>query len=114
MNRIFDVKNFLSDKKAMPILLLCLCIGITITLISKKQTVTRTTKEKVVVESCDNKSESIELKLKKTLSKVAGVGDVEVMIIYASSDEKILAKDVDSQGNEKTVNYDILYIDHSK
>ena len=43
------------------------------------------------------------LKEKNILSKVKGVGDVEVMIIYASSDEKILAKDKDSQGNEKTV-----------
>ena len=103
MTPIFDIKKLLINKKAMPVLLLCLCVGVVITLISKNQTKTGTTKENIVVESYDN-NESIELKLKNMLSEVKGVGEVDVMIIYASSDEKILAKDIDSQGNEKTVN----------
>ncbi len=103
MKHIDEFRNFLMSKKIPLILTTLLCVGIFLVFSSNNRNSDIT--PGTIVESSQNTDEKskCESELESILSQIKGVGDVQVMIVYSSTDRKILEKDVDSYGNEKTV-----------
>lgn len=83
-------------------LMILILVGVLLMVISipvdkEKKTIEEIPEEKVLVE--ENSVESLEMRLEKILSRVEGVGKVDVMITLKSSGEKIVEKDQESSGN---------------
>jgi stage III sporulation protein AG len=116
-----DLKNIISKCKNLKKdqLLIFLLIGILLVVIaiptSKKDTSDKDDKEQTEVMSTvseDEKAAELEKRLKEALTRVNGVGDVEVMITMKSKGEKIVEKDIpgitkdstetDSQGGTRS------------
>ena len=105
MNLIDEVKNILMSKRIFIVLLLFLFIGVMLIVFSNHYNTHEETNEEkpnIISENTDEKNK-YERELEEILAQIKGVGDVKVMIVYGSTERKILEKDKDSHGNEKTV-----------
>lgn len=107
MNHIHNFRELLSHRKSIPILLGCVFAGILLSLFAnkfeKKQEVLAENEKQIVAEERYEQKSITETELENILSCVNGVGKTKVMIIYSSSEEKILAKDNAGTDDEKTV-----------
>ncbi len=103
------IKDRLSLKRYRILLLIALCVGILLILISnagnKEKDADVNHSEDVAVK---NLSDDVitEEKLEQILSSAFGVGKIEVFISYKSTDEKLVLKDGDGRGGENTVMYE--------
>ena len=111
MNIINNINTFLFSKKALPILIAVMSVGLILAVFSDSflDKEVKTNKEdeaeiqEAVVESeSDFNSDEAE-NLKHILSCIKNVGDVDVQIVYKSSSEKVPLKLNDQQGNVTTV-----------
>jgi len=101
------IENIISSKKVYIILMTCFCIGVLLIVCSKKQPISENVDTKhdidnIKIKSGDNGCD-YEYELKRILSMIKGVGDVDVLIRYSSSEKQVVEKDIDNNGNEKTV-----------
>ena len=111
MTAIDKVKEVFSSKKSVPLLACILCIGVILILISnpksnenKKQSEESNSQiSNIDVKENELSQKYIKEELTEILSKVSGVGEVDVLITYASTGENLALKDEDNQGSEKTV-----------
>lgn len=105
-----NIKNYinklLSSGRIFLILAVSLCVGVLLIVLPKQNKVINRN-ETVEHQSSDTKIVNdytdYERELKRILSKVKGVGEVDVMIKYSSTERRVLEKDIDTHGNEKTV-----------
>ncbi len=109
MKNNFDMKLPFTSKKIIPILLFIMIIGISLVLLSDSLSSSGDSASspdtETVINQTDNSFVNInmELKLKKILSSIKGVGNVEVLINYKTTSEKIVLKENEGGQNEKTV-----------
>lgn len=105
MNIINELKKLLTSNKIFIVLSALLGIGILMVISSEHfNTGSPPTEPTAKVNNkAENGTTTNEQELEKILSEIKGVGDVKIMIAYGSTDKKIIEKDKDSNGNEKTV-----------
>lgn len=109
MEFIETAKNTLSSKKTIPILVILILLGVVL-MVSTKVTVKENSSKVNNTSNVDNETElsetnaaSLEKKLENILSQINGVGEVEVLIVFESSNEEVVLKDTEKDGAEKTV-----------
>ena len=103
------IKDRLSLKKYRILLLIALCVGMLLLLISNMGNKAKDANEKpseYVPIEINSENVIKEEKLEQILSSVSGVGKIEVFITYKSTDEKLVLKDGDGRGGENTVMYE--------
>lgn len=94
MNKLSEIRNKLKGVKNIEIIIAIAVIAVIILIYSAvsasaKKEDKQTTQESSVAQT--SMTESVESSLEKTLSKINGVGKVEVMITYVGSTEKRVA-----------------------
>jgi len=102
--KLDDIKKILGEKKIKLVLVAGVLLGMVLIMISNKssQAPTDDTNQTAKAENVTS-NESLQERLKILLSKVKGVGEVEVFVTYSSTEEKVALKDKDSNGSEQTV-----------
>ena len=102
--KLDDIKKILGEKKIKLVLVAGVLLGMVLIMISNKssQAPTDDTNQTARAENVTS-NESLQERLKILLSKVKGVGEVEVFVTYSSTEEKLALKDKDSNGSEQTV-----------
>ena len=102
--KLDDIKKILGEKKIKLVLVAGVLLGMVLIMISNKssQAPADDTNQTARAENVTN-NESLQERLKILLSKVKGVGEVEVFVTYSSTEEKVALKDKDSNGSEQTV-----------
>ena len=102
------LKSFCANKKAMPLLICVFLLGIIIVVSapdSEKEDKLKmdTTETSSQDKKLSDNTSSEEYRLKEILSKIEGVGEVDVFINYKSDKESVPLKDSDENGKETTV-----------
>jgi len=102
--KLDDIKKILGEKKIKLVLVAGVLLGMVLIMISNKssQAPADDTNQTARAENVTN-NESLQERLKILLSKVKGVGEVEVFVTYSSTEEKLALKDKDTNGSEQTV-----------
>ena len=102
--KLDDIKKILGEKKIKLVLVAGVLLGMVLIMISNKssQAPTDDTNQTAKAENVTS-NESLQERLKILLSKVKGVGEVEVFVTYSSTEEKLALKDKDTNGSEQTV-----------
>ena len=102
--KLDDIKKILGEKKIKLVLVAGVLLGMVLIMISNKssQAPADDTNQTARAENVTN-NESLQERLKILLSKVKGVGEVEVFVTYSSTEEKVALKDKDTNGSEQTV-----------
>ncbi len=102
--KLDDIKKILGEKKIKLVLVAGVLLGMVLIMISNKssQAPADDTNQTARAENVTS-NESLQERLKILLSKVKGVGEVEVFVTYSSTEEKLALKDKDTNGSEQTV-----------
>ena len=106
MNITETLSGFFSYKKIKMVLVLVLVSGILLIVFSKSfNKGTNQTAPPQTNRTTEQKEDKYDLEknLEDILSKVQGVGETKVLILYETSEEKFALKDSDSKGGEQTV-----------
>ena len=111
MKDIFNIKKILESKSTITILGLMLAVGFILIMFSKTPNSENTNKKTNHEEQENIKNvtqniqlnDNMEVKLKKILSSIKNVGNVEILINYKTTSEKIVLKGNEGGQNEKTV-----------
>ena len=110
MNKTFEViASRLSFKRYRIFLIVALCVGVIMIILSNKTTGFEQSNNLSTVneenETVDNSTynKDIERKLEAILREVNGVGEVKVFVLYETGEEKLVLKDSDGRGGENTV-----------
>ena len=108
MQQTSIIKNIILDRKVYVYLFIMLCTGILLMLIKKPASIKQSTD--AVPANSPNISyeeninhDSNEYKLINILKKVEGVGNVDIIINYVSTPEKVPLVETSSQNHEKIV-----------
>ena len=94
-----SLQSVFSNKKVVPVLFLVLFAGILFMISAKSLS---SDKDKIE-EHIGYEVESEEKNIENILSQIKGVGDVDVLIVYKSSNENVVLKDREKDGVEQTV-----------
>ena len=101
--KLDDIKKMLGEKKIKLILVAGVLLGVVLIIGSNSYSqVSDDTNQAMAPEKIPS-DESLEQRLGDLLSKVKGVGEVEVFVTYASTEEKLALKDKESSGSEQTI-----------
>lgn len=108
MNFNEKFNNLLNNSKAVTWLIVSAIVGVLIMIIpfnsGRQASETKQENDKEIIDTSNVKfSSDLEKKLENILSKISGVGEVNVLIVYSSSYEDVVLKDKDADGSEKTV-----------
>jgi len=111
MSDIFKVKEILAHKKTFMFLALMLVIGFILVMLSKTPNSEKHNKQEKYEEQLNIANSvqntqvngNMEVKLKNILSSIDDVGNVEILINYKTTNEKLVLKENEGGQNEKTV-----------
>ncbi|MBR5505604.1 MAG: hypothetical protein IKV73_04795 [Clostridia bacterium] len=104
--KLDDIKKMLGEKKMKLVLAAGVILGVGLIIISNtfpKVSDDTNQAENLIATEKSTSDTPLEQRLKALLSKVNGVGEVEVFVSYASTEEKLALKDKESNGSEQTI-----------
>ena len=101
--KLDDIKKMLGEKKMKLVLAAGVLLGVVLIIVSNNSSQVSVATNQAEPTQEAAKNESLEQRLKALLSKVNGVGEVEVFVSYASTEEKLALKDKESNGSEQTI-----------